>query len=85
MKCPFPACEGELSGRHSAFCAGHHFRVEPATARAIIKYKIELDRARSADVREHIEERIAFWTGKAIEAAVNDRLSRAASQRDRRS
>jgi len=76
VKCPFPACEAPLSGRYSAFCAEHHFRVDPAQARTIINYKIELDRARSADVREHIEERIAFWTSKAIEAAI-----KAASER----
>lgn len=66
MKCPVPGCEEKLSGRHSAFCAEHHFRAEPATARLIIKFKIELDRARSDDVREHLEERITFHTRKAI-------------------
>lgn len=68
MKCPVPSCDAPLSGKRSAFCAEHHMAADPATARLIIRFKIELDRARSADVREHVEERINFLTRKCIAA-----------------
>jgi len=68
MKCPVPGCEAPLSGRHSAFCAEHHMAADLATARQIIRFKIELDRARSEEVREHVEERITFLTRKCIAA-----------------